>query len=92
MLRCLQVGNLVPCIRNALLKGYIPTPVLALGIVNAASSWVEWHHDFALNQLPAAAAEDARMREAAAALDDSAEIYIIDDSETALQVRIIRPS
>lgn len=81
-----QVGNLVPCIRNALLRGYIPTPVLAPRITSAASLWLDWHHDFALNQAPLAREEDERLLRQAAALDDSAETYIIDDGETALQV------
>ncbi len=76
----------MPCIRNALLKGYIPTPVLAPRIVGAAAAWVDWHHDFALNQLPAAIAEDEHILEAAAGMDASAEIYVIDERETALQV------
>ena len=82
----LQVGNLVPCIRSALLKGYIPTPILAPRIVGAAAQWADWHHNFALNQLPAAAAADEKLLERAAAMDDTAEIFTIDNSETALQV------
>ena len=63
-----------------------PTPVLAPRITSAASLWLDWHHDFALNQAPLAREEDERLLRQAAALDDSAETYIIDDGETALQV------
>ena len=82
-----QVGNLVPCIRAALLKGYIPTPILAPRIVAAGAQWLDWHHDFALNQLQAAAEADERLIERAASMDDTAEVFVIDDTETALQVR-----
>ena len=76
----------MPCIRSALLKGYIPTPILAPRIVGAGAQWVDWHHDFALNQLPAAAAADEKLLKQAAARDSTAEVFIIDNTETALQV------
>lgn len=79
------MGNLVPCIRSALLKGYIPVPILAPRIIRAGAQWVDWHHDFALNQLPAAAEADERVLEQASAMDNTAEVFVIDDTETALQ-------
>ncbi len=129
----------MPCIRAALLKGYIPTPILAPRIVGAGAAWVDWHHDFALNQvtsragaahhileclmclvpstvllvmrcvnptfvrprgwisltrlfvhqLPAAAAADEKLLERAAAMDSTAEVFTIDNTETALQVGLL---
>ena len=82
----MQVGNLVPCIRNALLKGYIAPPVLAPRIVEAREQWLDWHHDFAANQLPAMIAQDQELARKVEAMDNKAEIVVINPSETALQV------
>lgn len=76
----------MPCMRNALLRGYIASPVLAPRIVNARQQWLEWHHDFALNQLPAAVSEDAELAARVAAADNRAEVFLLNDQETALQV------
>ena len=81
-----QVGNLVPCMRNALLRGYIAPPVLAPRIVSARDQWLEWHHDFALNQLPEALAEDAAVNARIEEMDNRAEVFTLNDQETALQV------
>ena len=81
-----QMGNLVPCIRNALLKGYIAPPVLAPRIVGARQQWLDWHHDFAANQLPAAVAEDLELARKADAMDNRAEVVVLDPADTALQV------
>lgn len=81
-----QVGNLVPCMRNALLRGYIAPPVLAPRIVSARNQWLEWHHDFALNQLPEALAEDAAVNVRVEEMDNRAEVFTLNDQETALQV------
>lgn len=82
----MQVGNLVPCIRNALLKGYIAPPVLAPRIVEAREAWLDWHHDFALNKLPALIAEDKELARKVDAMDNKAEIVILNPADTALQV------
>lgn len=82
----MQVGNLVPCITNALLKGYIAPPVLAPRIVEAREQWLDWHHDFALNQLPAMIVEDLELAKRVNAMDNKAEIVILNPEETALQV------
>ena len=66
------MGNLVPCIRNALLRGYIAPPVLAPRIVSARQQWLDWHHDFAANQLPAMVAEDLELARKADAMDNRA--------------------
>jgi hypothetical protein len=81
-----QVGNLVPCIRNALLKGYIAPPVLAPRIVEAKQLWLDWHHDFAVNQMPQVLREDEELAVKVAAMDNTTEIVALDTSETALQV------
>ena len=76
----------MPCIRNALLKGYIAPPVLAPRIVEAREQWLDWHHDFAANQLPGMIAKDQELVRKIEAMDNKAEIVIIDPTETALQV------
>ena len=81
-----QMGNLVPCIRNALLKGYIAPPALAPRIVGAREQWLDWHHDFAANQLPAMAAEDLDLARKVEALDNRAEVVVLNPADTALQV------
>lgn len=78
----------MPCMRNALLRGYIAPPVLAPRIVAAQSQWLEWHHDFALNQLPGALTQDAALAAAADAMDNRAEVFTLNEKETALQVRL----
>ena len=80
------MGNLVPCIRNALLRGYIAPPVLAPRIVSARQQWLDWHHDFALNQLPTMVAEDLELARKADAMDNRAEIVVLNPADTALQV------
>ncbi|CAL5218412.1 g88 [Coccomyxa viridis] len=80
------VGNLVPCIRNALLKGYLAPPVLAPRIVEAREQWLDWHHDFAANQLPGMIAKDQELARKVEAMDNKAEIVIINPDETALQL------
>ena len=79
----------MPCIRNALLKGYIAPPVLAPRIVEAREQWLDWHHDFAANQLPAMVAKDLELASKVEAMDNKAEIVIINPSDTALQVRVL---
>ena len=76
----------MPCIRNALLKGYIAAPVLAPRIVQAHDQWLDWHHDFAANQLPALIAEDQELARRVEAMDSKAEIVILNPADTALQV------
>lgn len=76
----------MPCIRNALLKGYIAAPVLAPRIVQARDRWLDWHHDFAANQLPALIAEDQELARRVEAMDSKAEIVILNPADTALQV------
>ena len=80
------MGNLVPCIRNALLRGYIAPPVLAPRIVSARQQWLDWHHDFAANQLPAMVAEDLELARKADAMDNRAEVVVLNPADTALQV------
>ncbi len=77
----------MPCIRNALLKGYIAPPVLAPRIVEAREQWLDWHHDFAANQLPGMIAKDQELAEKVQAMDNKAEIVIINPADTALQVQ-----
>lgn len=78
---------MVPCMRNALLRGYIAPPVLAPRIVAARQQWLEWHHDYALNQLPGALSQDAELAARLDAMDNRAEVMTLNDNETALQVR-----
>ena len=85
----MQVGNLVPCIRNALLKGYIAPPVLAPRIVEAREQWLDWHHNFAANQLPAMVSKDQELARKVEAMDNKAEVVIINPADTALQVRTL---
>lgn len=80
------MGNLVPCIRNALLRGYIAPPVLAPRIVSARQQWLDWHHNFAVNQRPKMAAEDLELAGRVEAMDNRAEVVILNPKETALQV------
>ena len=80
------MGNLVPCIRNALLRGYIAPPVLAPRIVSARQQWLDWHHDLAVNQLPAMVAEDLEFARKADAMDNRAEVVVLNPADTALQV------
>ncbi len=74
------------CIRSALLKGYIAAPVLAPRIVQAHDQWLDWHHDFAANQLPALIAEDQELARKVEAIDSKAEIVVLNPADTALQV------
>ena len=84
------MGNLVPCIRNALLRGYIAPPVLAPRIVSARQQWLDWHHDFAVNQQPAMVADDLELARKVDVMDNRAEVVVLNPEETALQVGALK--
>ena len=80
---------MVPCIRSALLRGYIAPPVLAPRIVEAREQWLDWHHNFAANQLPGMIAKDEELARQVEAMDNKAEVVVINPSDTALQVGVL---